>query len=82
MAEEIKEKVKEVFLKTFQSLDQDSFDFSKPRTDFENWDSLTHMQLLSEAESVFKISFEMDEIVEINSAQDLANLIDKKLSAK
>lgn len=74
-------KLIEIFTNIFPSLDSKNFDFQKNRADFENWDSLTHMQLVSEIESAFKISFDMDEIVDINSPQDLVVLIEKKTHA-
>jgi len=73
-----KEKLKEIFLKFFQNIKEDDFSFDKDRFQFENWDSLTHMQLISEAESIFEVNFEMDEVVDINRPQDLLDLILKK----
>ena len=81
MNNQIREDLQKIFLKTFQNLKENDFHFQKPRIDFENWDSLTHMQLVSELESFFKISFEMDEIVDINKPEDLAVLIEKKKNA-
>lgn len=70
--------VKEVFQSTFPKLSEDSFDFKKSRNEFENWDSLTHMQLISKIEGKFGISFDMDEVADINSPEDLVSLVSKK----
>jgi acyl carrier protein len=67
-----------VFLKTFQNIEEDSFDLGKDRTEFENWDSLTHMQLVLEVETAFNINFDMDEIVEISKPGDFIPLIEKR----
>lgn len=76
MSNSNKEKLEKIFLDIFQDIK--NFDFDKDRSEFENWDSLNHMQLVSEIESQFKINFEMDEISEINKPQDLLDLINKK----
>ena len=73
-----REKLKGVFLKTLSGLNEADFDFNKQRQEFENWDSLSHMQLFSEIESVFGVSFEMDEIIEIDKPEDVVSLIQKK----
>ena len=54
--------------------------FEMDRSEFENWDSLSHMQLISEIENAFSLSFEMDEVVEINKPEDLVRLVEKKIN--
>ena len=81
MDDQKREELKKIFLNTFQNLKKEDFDFNKNRADFENWDSLAHMQLISEIESSLKISFDMDEIVDINKPEDLVVLIEKKKNA-
>ncbi len=76
--DEIRSKIKKSFLEIFQTIIADEFDFNKERAEFENWDSLTHMQLISQIESDFGINFEMDEIVDINKPEDLVALVAKK----
>jgi acyl carrier protein len=43
------------------------------------WDSLGHMKILSAVEDKLKVSFEIDEIVGINTIKKLIILIKKKL---
>ncbi len=76
-----KEKIKKIFFQIFPNLSDKTFSFEKDRSKFENWDSLSHMQLISEIENSFSLSFEMDEVVEINSPEDLVKLVEKKLNA-
>ncbi len=73
-----KDKIKKIFLETFKEIKEKDFDFNKDRSEFENWDSLNHMQILSEIESAFEVNFEMDEVININKIEDIINLIDKK----
>ncbi len=75
---EIENKVVQVFLKTFGNINVKTFDLEKSRNDFENWDSLAHLQLVSEIESEFGINLAMDEIVDINKPRDFVTLICKK----
>ncbi len=82
MSDQNREKIKEIFLKIFKGVNNEDFDFNKDRSEFEDWDSLAHMQLVSEAEDIFKINLEIDEVVEINKPEDLAALINKKQNAQ
>lgn len=47
--------------------------------DLEQWDSLTHMQLINEIELFFGISFSLDEVIGIDGVNSLVELIYKKL---
>ena len=47
--------------------------------DVEQWDSLTHMQLINEIELFFGISFSLDEVIGIDGVKSLIELIQKKL---
>lgn len=75
-----KEKIRKIFIQIFPGLDKGSFNFGMDREEFENWDSLSHMQLISEIENVFNLSFEMDEVVEITKPLDLVRLVEKKIN--
>lgn len=74
---EIRAKVKAVFLDVF-SLEGD-LDFGKAQDQFEGWDSLAHMQLVSGIEVAFGIQLEMDDIVEIQTPEGFVKLVVKKL---
>ena len=43
------------------------------------WDSLGHMKIISEIEKKLSISFEIDEIIGINTVKKLIELTKKKL---
>ncbi len=82
MSPHLEEKLEKIFLKIFQNMDKKEFSIDKGRNYFENWDSLTHLQLVSEIESVFKISLEMDEIIDIQKPSDFIAIIEKKRGKK
>jgi len=46
--------------------------------DVEKWDSLRHVQLINEVESVFGIKFKLREIMSLNNVGDLIDLIHAK----
>ena len=50
--------------------------------DIEKWDSLRHIQLISEVERVFGIKFKLREIMNMNNVGDLIDLIDAKQGTK
>ena len=72
----IENRLKKIFLKIFPNLHD--LDFKKNRDSFENWDSLNHLQLVSEIETTFGIILEMDEIAGIEKPADFVPLIIKK----
>lgn len=78
METSIHDTVQQIFQKVFPTLDKSAFRVDRPRNDFENWDSLNHMQLVSELETACGVTFDMDEVVNINSPQDFITLIEKK----
>lgn len=71
------EKIKEIFIKIFPET-KDDFDIDREQSDYENWDSFTHVNLISELESQFDIQLETDEIISISSAKTALDLITKK----
>ncbi len=49
------------------------------RKDFEPWDSMAHLVIVSEVENEFGIFFEDEEVVDIWTVGDLKKLLAKKL---
>jgi len=77
MTENTEEKLKKIFLETLQ-IGEGDFGFDKSKSEFSSWDSLAHMQIISEIESVFGVSLQMDEVVDVQKPSDLLCLIEKK----
>lgn len=78
MKSDIGKKLTEIFLSNFKDMSAEDFSLDKDRSEFENWDSLTHLQLVSEIETAFSVSFDMDEIVEIQKPSNFIPIIEKK----
>ena len=47
--------------------------------DVENWDSLTHMMMITKVEEVFGIRFKLKELNKLKNGGDLCNTIAEKL---
>ena len=61
-------------------LEVDEITDSLRRKDYEPWDSMAHLMLISEVENQFEIFFEDEEIVDIWTVADLREFLLKKLS--
>jgi acyl carrier protein len=77
---DIRDGVRKVFLEVFGG--PDNLNFEKKQEDFENWDSLAHMQLVSGVETAFNLQFGMEEIVKIQTPEGFVKLVEKKLSQR
>lgn len=76
---EIKEKLTQVFHKTFDNTDLVLED-SLTASDVDNWDSLTHMILISEIEKEFGIKFKLKELNKMNDVGSLIGIVTSKTS--
>ncbi len=76
------EQVMERLTKIFQELfDDESIVLTDETTaaDIEDWDSLAHMELISETEAVFEIHFTLGEITNFANVGEMCNCIMKHL---
>ena len=46
-------------------------------TDIEDWDSLTHITLISEVESAFGMKFSMKDVLEMKNVGEMVEIIEK-----
>ena len=75
--EEISGKLKSVFEKV---LEENDITISRETTaqDIDMWDSLRHIQLISEVERAFSIKFKLREVLSMKNVGDLIDLIHAK----
>lgn len=78
MDKQIRIEVKKIFLKIFHDSNPSTFDFNAQASSFENWDSLNHLQLVSEIEGAFNINMEMEEIAGISKPEDFISIVLRK----
>jgi len=63
--------------------DDDSIEvtLSTNADDVDDWDSLSHIQLISKIETHFKVRFALGELQSLKNVGDMTNLILKKLGS-
>jgi acyl carrier protein len=74
---EVREEIRNIFLRTFDMKPED-FSFEKKQSEYERWDSFANMQLISEIENKLNVTFEVEEVIGIESAADIVKLVKKK----
>ena len=76
---ELKTKIEEVFAEQFG---KDNFEWEKTQDQYERWDSLAHMELVSKVEKAFNVQFELDEVLSITAPKNFLDKLTKKLEPK
>ena len=74
---EITDKLTEIFRNIFED-DKIELNESLSAKDVDNWDSLTHMLLISEIESSFSIKFSLKDLNKLDNEGNLIELIKLK----
>jgi acyl carrier protein len=77
-----KEEIKAAVIEVFQDvLDEDDLGITEASTaqDVEDWDSLTHVQIVVGVEKRFKVRFASQEIAAFENVGDMINAIEKKI---
>ena len=76
---DFEEKLLDILSKIFL-LDVDKIPDDLRRKDFEPWDSMNHLILVSEIENEFEIFFEDEEVVDMWTVGDIKKILRSKLS--
>jgi acyl carrier protein len=74
-------KVQEAFNAAFD-VDPQSIGIDTQPNDIEAWDSLGHVSLVSSLESVFGLSFDVDEAMEMENVQQIVRIVQSKACAQ
>lgn len=76
---EIKDELNRVFRKVFED---DTIEIHNSTTagDIDNWDSMTHLMLITEIENHFSLTIGGMDIMHLHNVGNLIDLIDKKLN--
>jgi acyl carrier protein len=78
---DIKTRLQNVFRNVFDDESIELFDEMSAK-DIEEWDSLTHVQLIVATEKEFKLKFRTAEVSELKNVGEFIRLIGKKLENK
>ena len=73
---ENEERLREILSKILL-IDEGEIDDELSRDGLADWDSMTHLMLISEVESVFGITFTDEEMMAINTIGDLRSVLRK-----
>jgi len=75
---EIIDQLKSIFQDTFT---ENNYEFSieTSRDDVEEWDSLSHIRLLTAIETHFSVQFDLDEIGNMTDVATIVDLLNEKL---
>jgi acyl carrier protein len=81
MTQDVEPRLTRIFRTVF---DDDSLEIRPQMTaaDVENWDSLTHIDLIIAIEHEFKIKFTTGEVTALKNVGDLVTLIGKKTGSR
>ena len=76
--EEMLKRVNEIFWDVF---DDDSIVVTEETTaaDIEDWDSLTHITLISEVENEFDFTFAMKDVLGMKNVGEMLDIIEKQI---
>ena len=78
---EIIESIKEIVIDVLDVEDPESFklDELSKIEDYSEWDSLAHINIITQIESIFKIRFSLDEVENFVDIQDIINIVNSKI---
>lgn len=78
--ENVLAKVQEVFHEAFGT-DPQLISLETTPSDMPAWDSVGHLDLASRLEQAFSISFDVDDLMEMENVREIVRIIDAKLVA-
>ena len=69
--------IKKLFFQVFPDLDKSEFNWEKKQNEYENWDSFSHLHLITMIEEKFKITITDDDAINLHSAKDLLDFVER-----
>ena len=77
----IEESIKEIVIDVLDIDDLNSFEFNEfsKIDDFAEWDSLAHINIITQLESMFNIRFSLDEVESFAEIEDIIKSISSKI---
>ena len=77
----VKEKLQYIFREVFED-DDSILQEDMTAEDIEDWDSLTHIQLIENIEVEFGITFTLQEVTRLNNVGEFIDLTEQKVGEK
>lgn len=72
------ETIKKILAETFR-IKVDAIDASASIETIDTWDSLTHMELIANLESMLRLEFSSDEIIAMTSLATIQQIVNEKV---
>jgi acyl carrier protein len=72
------ETIKKILAETFR-IKVDAIDASTSIETIDTWDSLTHMELIANLESMLRLEFSSDEIIAMTSLATIQQIVNEKV---
>ena len=72
------QKIQEIFKEIVDEVDIELTE-SSTANDIEEWDSITHIEIISEIEEQFNVGFKISEIEKLKNVGDILSLIESKI---
>ena len=69
--------IKKIFFQVFPDLDESQFNWTKKQNEYENWDSFSHLHLITMIEENFKITITDDDAINLHSAKDSLDFVER-----
>ena len=79
--DELLTKIQEAFKATFDT-DTQLISIETTANDIAGWDSVGHLSLANNLEQAFGITFDVDELMEMENVREIARVIEAKISKK
>ena len=77
----VENQLKGIFISVFPNVTESAFSWEKDQTEYENWDSFTHLRLVTEIENKFNIKLEIEEVLGARSASDFLKIMKTKTNS-
>lgn len=71
----LEEEIKKIFFDTFPDMKPEDFEWGRKQKDYDEWDSLAGLNLITLTESKFNITFTVDDAISITSAKELLEFV-------
>jgi acyl carrier protein len=78
--EDVLNKVREAFKAAF-GVDPQTINIDTKPADVPPWDSLGHVSLVSSLERIFSVSFDVDEVMEMENVSQIVKIVQAKAGA-
>lgn len=78
MTDPVTEKIIQIFKEVLPDLKEGELELSASQETVVGWDSFAHMELVGKIEQAFGVTFELDEVITLETPQAFVDIVEKK----